>query len=102
MRRLCFRIFFRHKLLNHIKVKNTSVLHAFLLFGCAAILESCGGSGSSSGPQSDPVLTEASGNIDQNKATSMFDGDTELSTGIQGFGLEKVFIVDGDDNKIVN
>ena len=31
----------------------------------------------------------------------MLDQDTELQTGIQGFTVENVYIVDGDDKKIV-
>src|SRR5688572_8620819 len=77
-------------------MKNTMVTASIL--GGIIILQSCGRSGSSEA--SNPVETENTTPINVEGSSNRFDDDTELTTSIQGFTVENVYIVDGDDKKI--
>lgn len=65
------------------------------------ILQSCSGSGSASPSISDPVESENTTSISaEGGSRVVVDNDTELETGIQGFAVERVYVVDGNDNRI--
>lgn len=83
-------------------MKKINMVIAFSIFVCAIILGSCGKSGSSGTPASDPVVSDNSTRITVEGGGSILDNDTELQTGFQGLGVEKVFIVDGNDKRISN
>lgn len=63
-------------------------------------MESCGGPGSASPSTSDPVVSEDVTSISTEDGTALRDNDTELDTGVKGFTVEKIYIVDGDDKII--
>ena len=83
-------------------MKNISIAMTSLLSASAIILSSCGGSGSSSQSASDPVVSDNSTSIttEDGSASARLDQDTELQTGIQGFTVDKIYIIDGNDKKI--
>ena len=83
-------------------MKTFNFINPVLLFVCTILLGSCGGSGSSNTSASDPVVSENSTSMSAEGGTAMFDSETELSTGIQGFTVEQVYIIDGNDKKIPN
>lgn len=80
-------------------MKKLTIVIAFLPFVFAVILGGCGGSGS--GPSaSDPVVSENTVSITTKDGGSMLDTDTDLSTGVSGFTIDHVYLIDGDDKKI--
>ena len=70
-----------------------------LALATTVILASCSGS-ASSGTTSEPVVSDNSTIISNDQASARLDQDTELSTGIQGFSVEKIYLIDGQDHKI--
>jgi hypothetical protein len=82
-------------------MKNADVI-TILPFACAVILQSCGGTGSASPSAVEPVVSENTTSISHEGSAVLLDNDTELQTSIQGFSVEHVYIVDGDDKKISN
>jgi hypothetical protein len=76
-----------------------SIVIVLLSFISVIILESCGG-GSASPPTGDPVVSENTTSISNEGGAALLDNDTELETGVQGFTVEKIYIVDGDEEKI--
>ena len=81
-------------------MKNISIAMTSLLSASAIILGSCGGSGSSSASASEPVVSDNSTIITTEGTSALLDQDTELQTGIHGFTVEKIYIIDGNDKKI--
>jgi hypothetical protein len=79
-------------------MKNINLsLTSLALFFCVTLMN-CGSSSTSS----DETLTvaEEDATITVDGAGAKLDNGTELQTGFTGFGVEKVFIVDGDDKRI--
>lgn len=66
----------------------------------AILLCGCSGSDSSSSSASDPVVSDNNTRINNEDLSALFDPDTELQTGIRGFAVEKIYIIDGNDEKI--
>ena len=63
---------------------------------------SCGKSGTTEYATSNGTLkvSEEGAQITNDEANVRLDTDTELSTGMNVFAVDKIYIVDGDDNKI--
>src|SRR5687768_4018303 len=80
-------------------MKKITIATALLPLACIAILESCG-SGSSRSAAAEPEVSENSTHMNVEGVSAILDNDTELETGIQGFTVDKIYIVDGNDKKI--
>ena len=83
-------------------MKTFNFINLVPLFVCTILFGSCGRSGSSSTSASDLVVAENNTSMSAEGGTAMFDSETELSTGTQGFTVEQVYIIDGNDKKISN
>jgi hypothetical protein len=83
-------------------MKMTVLAITSLALVCMIMVTSCGGSASSGPSVSDPVVSENSTSINEEGGGAMLDNDTELESGIQGFTVKRIYIVDGEDMKISN
>jgi hypothetical protein len=80
-------------------MKKKTLITTSLALACT-VLASCGSSSSSESSVSDPTVSDNTVSMSSGETTAMMDSDTELETGIQGFTVEKIYLVDGDDKKI--
>jgi len=78
-------------------MKKSWIATALLPLVCT-LLGSCGSGASRS--NAEPEVTENGTRMTVENSAVMFDNDTELETGIHGFAVENIYIVDGDDKKI--
>lgn len=71
-----------------------------LVLVCAAVLASCGGSSSSGTTVPEPVVSGETTSMTTDDASARFEQDTELTSAVQGLTVEKIYLVDGNDQKI--
>src|SRR5688572_27808328 len=81
-------------------MKKNTLITTSLALACT-VLASCGASSSSESAASDPSVSDNTVSISSGEMKSMLDNDTDLETGVQGFTVDKIYLVDGDDKKIM-
>ena len=81
-------------------METINIVFTSLLCAGMVILAGCAGSGSASPSASDPVVSDDNTSITTSAGSAFLDQDTELQTGVQGFTIKNIYIVDGDDKKI--